>query len=226
MPDIILVGELREPEVIQETLNIAESGHLVFGTLHAGNSEEAIYRLCSAFAPEIQELVRLQLASTLQAIIVQRLWKMPNLNFRVPLLSILKNSNAVKNTLRENKISTLENILQVASDDGMFTVDRYKNYLQQRKNFTAPTAHFQDPRAKTMSINDYTSPLIDSDFQTSPVAPAGARYAAPAQQTMKPAPISINSSAVEDVDETGTDLVIDSEQNIEELIQQLDKNIG
>ncbi len=227
MPDVILVGELREPEVIQETLNIAESGHLVFGTLHAGNSEEAIYRICSAFDPEIQELVRLQLASTLRAIMVQRLWKMPNLNFRVPLLSVLINTTAVKNTLRENKISTLENIIQVASEDGMFTEDRYRNYLLQRKNFTAPSAHFQDPKAKTLSVQDYASPLIDRDFQPGPAAATDIASAIPTRQVAnKATSLSIEPGMPEDADEADTNLVIDSEQNIEELIQQLDKNLG
>ncbi len=224
MPDIILVGELREPEVIQETLNIAESGHLVFGTLHAGNSEEAIYRICSAFDPEIQELVRLQLASTLRAIIVQRLWKMPKLNFRVPLLSILINTPAVKNTLRENKISTLENIIQVASEDGMFTVDRYRDYLMKQKSFTSPSAHFMDPRSKTMKIKDYTSPLIDTHAQSKVAFGPGAKM--PAVSAPMQAPVKAPNVAFEglpsDMEET-TNLIIDSDQNIEDLIQQMDQ---
>lgn len=89
-PDVVVVGELRDPEVMRLTLNAAESGHLVIATLHATHSEDALYRLCNSFPLEAQEEIRHQVASTLQWLVVQHLVIKDDIGFRVPVLSILR----------------------------------------------------------------------------------------------------------------------------------------
>ena len=85
-PDVIMVGELREPQTIALTLNAAESGHLVIGTLHATNMEDALYRIINSAPPEAEEYIRHQLASTIAWILLQKLVYMEKIGFRLPLL--------------------------------------------------------------------------------------------------------------------------------------------
>ena len=89
-PDAIIVGEIRDPETIKLTLNIAESGHLVIATLHASTSEEALHRILNAFPMEAQDDIRNRLASTLVWVVVQELVYLEKFGFRVPVLSILR----------------------------------------------------------------------------------------------------------------------------------------
>jgi twitching motility protein PilT len=159
-PDVIVVGELREPETMQLTLNAAESGHLVIATLHASNPEEAIYRLCNAVPPEAQNEIRYQLASTLQWLIVQQLIYLPKFGIRVPVLTIVRGTQAVKNTIRENKLHQLESAMQVGKVEGMFTAERYlTDYLESRKSFVPPTKIFS-PSAELSDEVIYESPLM------------------------------------------------------------------
>ncbi len=106
-PDVIVVGELREPETMQLTLSAAESGHLVIATMHASTPEEAIYRLCNAVPPEAQNEIRYQLSLTLNMIIVQQLVYLERVGYRVPLLTIVRGTPAIKNIIRENKLNQL-----------------------------------------------------------------------------------------------------------------------
>lgn len=160
MPDVVLVGELREPSAMRQTLNIAESGHLVFGTLHASSVEEAVYRLCSSVSADEQELIRLQTAASLGAVIVQRLIKPDKANFRVPMLSVLINSPAVKTLIRENKLSQIESVLEMGVKEGMFTFKRYYEHLQSRDHFVPPSRTFGPSREREEPHQDYVSALL------------------------------------------------------------------
>jgi len=104
-PDVIFVGELREPDTIRLTLNAAESGHLVFATLHATDAENAIYRINNCVSGENQEAIRYQFASSLSWLIVQQLTYIEKAGFRVPVLSILKATPSVQSNIRENKLA-------------------------------------------------------------------------------------------------------------------------
>ena len=139
MPDVVLVGELREPEPIRLTLNAAEAGHLVFATLHASTVEEALYRICNAFPLDVQEFVRHQLSSSLAAVIVQQLHYKPELGYRVPVLSVLRTTKGVKRLIREGKLSQIENTLEMGRQDGMYTFDRYRReFINQKQSFIPP----------------------------------------------------------------------------------------
>jgi pilus retraction protein PilT len=166
-PDIIMVGELRDPETIRLTLSAAESGHLVFASLHASNMQEAIYRICNSFPLEAQEFVRHQLASCLKGIVVQKLIYEQRLGFRIPHLSMLFPSPAIGNTVRENKIEQLHNIMELSRDKDVYTFSRYrKEFLNTKKQFTPPWATLT-PRATTRAMDSYTSPVVTSFHETS-----------------------------------------------------------
>jgi twitching motility protein PilT len=160
-PDVIVVGEMRSPEAMRLTLDAGESGHLAISTLHASTPEEAIYRICNAFPLEAQEVARYQLSSALVAVISQRLVYLDRVGFMVPHLSILHGTTAVKNTIRENKISQLENIMETRSSEGMLTFDRYWNeFITPKSRFNLP-AQKADQSGCAPSPPTHSSRLID-----------------------------------------------------------------
>ena len=138
-PDVIVVGEMRSPETIQLSLDAAESGHLVIATMHAGSHEEAVHRLCNTAQAHSSEHIRLQLSLCLVSIINQQLVYMPKLGYSVPLLSIMRNTKAVSNLIRENKLSQIESVMETCKGKGMFTFSAYRDeYLATRKQFLQP----------------------------------------------------------------------------------------
>jgi pilus retraction protein PilT len=162
-PDVIVVGELREPQVMRLTLDAAESGHLVIASIHASNAEDALYRLCNAFPVEAQEEIRYRVASTLHWVLIQQLSYMEKVGFRVPVLSIARGTQSVKGIIRENKIPQIESIIQMGKAEGMFTMDRYlKEYLLTRPSFVPPAENFR-PSPELAQDLVYHSPLVDGD---------------------------------------------------------------
>jgi twitching motility protein PilT len=168
-PDVIVVGEIREPETMRLTLNAAESGHLVLATMHASSPEEAIYRLCNSVPVDAQNEIRFQLASTLSWLIVQQLVYIEKIGFRVPLLTIVKGTQSVKNLIRENKLHQLHSAIQIGKNEGMFSSERYlSEYLESREKFTPPILTF---RPSTEIVDDivYQSPLAEGEQEQMPV---------------------------------------------------------
>jgi pilus retraction protein PilT len=160
-PDVIFVGELREPDTIRLTLNAAESGHLVFATLHASDAEDAAYRINNCVTGENQDVIRYQFASTLSWLIVQQLTLIKKVGFRVPMLSILKATPSVQSSIRENKLTQLENIMSTSKNDGMFTMKLYeKEFISNRSSFVHPYKSF-GMGADSSKEQDYVSSLID-----------------------------------------------------------------
>jgi pilus retraction protein PilT len=162
-PDVIVVGELRDHETIRLALNAAESGHLVIASLHSSNSEEALYRMFNSFPPDAQEAIRTQLAATVGWLIVQQLEYLPTAGFRVPVLSILRGTAAVKNIIRDNKLTQLESTMQTARGEGMFTMDGYKkDYIDKVASFQSPS-QILSPSAEPEGEKAYFSRLLDPD---------------------------------------------------------------
>jgi pilus retraction protein PilT len=160
-PDVIFVGELREPDTIRLTLNAAESGHLVFATLHATDAEDAIYRINNCVTGENQDVIRYQFASALSWLIVQQLSFIKRVGFRVPLLSILKATSSVQSSIRENKLTQLETIMLTSRNEGMFTAKLYENeFLDKRTSFIHPYKSFGMGADSSKEL-DYVSSLID-----------------------------------------------------------------
>jgi pilus retraction protein PilT len=160
-PDVIFVGELREPDTIRLTLNAAESGHLVFATLHATDAEDAIYRINNCVSGDNQEVIRYQFASTLSWLLVQQLTYIEKAGFRVPILSITRGSSSVRSSIRDNKLTQLENIMLGGKNEGMFTMELYqKEFINNRASFNHPHRSF-GMGAESSREEDRVSSLID-----------------------------------------------------------------
>jgi twitching motility protein PilT len=121
-PDIILVGEMRDLETIQLALTAAETGHIVFGTLHTSSAPKTVDRIIDVFPPNQQAQIRAQFAESIQAVITQTLLKKKT-GGRVAALEILTGTTAVRNLIREGKIHQLPGTMQVSQKDGMQTMD-------------------------------------------------------------------------------------------------------
>ena len=121
-PDIVLVGEMRDQETIQLALTAAETGHLVFGTLHTSSAPKTVDRIIDVFPPAQQAQVRAMLAESLAAVVTQTLCH-KNGGGRVAALEILVGTPAVRNLIRENKIHQIPSIMQTSQGAGMRTRD-------------------------------------------------------------------------------------------------------
>ncbi|MBA2173441.1 type IV pilus twitching motility protein PilT [Halobacillus locisalis] len=122
-PDVILVGEMRDLETISTAITAAETGHLVLGTLHTTGAAATIDRIIDVFPPEQQPQVRIQLASVLESIVSQRLFQTKDRKGRRAATEILRNTSAVKNLIRNEKIHQIQNVIQTAKSEGMHTLE-------------------------------------------------------------------------------------------------------
>lgn len=121
-PDVVLVGEMRDFETINSAITIAETGHLVFATLHTNSASQSIDRIIDVFPENQQEQVRMQLSSTIAGVISIRL--VPAIGGgRIPATEILLASGAVSTTIREGKTHQIDNIIQTSGESGMVLLD-------------------------------------------------------------------------------------------------------
>ncbi|WP_270179460.1 type IV pilus twitching motility protein PilT [Alkalihalobacillus sp. CinArs1] len=118
-PDVVLVGELRDLETIQTAVTAAETGHLVFGTLHTSNAGATVDRIIDVFPPSQQPQIRIQLASVLVGIISQRLFPTVDKKSRRPAFEVLVNNPAIANLIRDSKVYQIPNVLQTSKSTGM-----------------------------------------------------------------------------------------------------------
>lgn len=123
-PDILLVGEMRDVETIQLAITAAETGHLVFATLHTNNAAESVDRMIDVFPPGQQEQIRVQLSNNLVAIISQQLLAHASGKGRVPANEIMVASPAIRNLIREAKTHQITSMIQTSANMGMFTMDQ------------------------------------------------------------------------------------------------------
>ncbi|TMS56495.1 type IV pilus twitching motility protein PilT [Imbroritus primus] len=123
-PDVILVGELRDLETIRLALTAAETGHLVFATLHTSSAAKTIDRVVDVFPPAEKEMVRTMLSESLEAVISQTLLKTRDGNGRVAAHEIMIATPAIRNLIRENKIAQMYSMMQTSSAMGMQTLDQ------------------------------------------------------------------------------------------------------
>jgi twitching motility protein PilT len=137
-PDVILVGEMRDLETISMAVTAAETGHLVFSTLHTNSAAETVERIIDVFPAHQQRQIRIQLAESLLAVITQAL--LPNIDQtgRVPAVEIMKATPAIKNIIREEKIHMIPATIQASRQQGMQTMDQclrelYHNHLIDRE---------------------------------------------------------------------------------------------
>lgn len=121
-PDIVLIGEMRDPESIASAITIAETGHLVFATIHTNSASQSIDRIIDAFPEHQQNQIRIQLAGTVEGIIAQRL--IPRIDGgRIVAVEIMLGTNAVKSNIREGKTHLLDSIIETSLDNGMQSLE-------------------------------------------------------------------------------------------------------
>src|SRR5450631_2981264 len=144
-PDVLMVGELREPETMRLTLSASETGHLVLATVHSSSCAEAVQRMASTFPAEIQSAVCSQLADSLVAVVSQRLRFREDLNIRVPECEILMATHAVKNFIRTREFFKIVSALETGAEHGMWTFQRYVRWLESRTNFFVPGRDAEPP---------------------------------------------------------------------------------
>src|SRR5580693_5054317 len=124
-PDIILVGEMRDLETIEAAITAAETGHLVFGTLHTTGAAKTIDRLTNAFPVQQQEMVRIQLSTVLQAVISQLLIPRIDKPGRVAIFEIMVNTPSIAALIRDNKTFRIQSDIQTGAKYGMVTLDGF-----------------------------------------------------------------------------------------------------
>ncbi len=138
-PDVVLIGEMRDPETISSAITIAETGHLVFSTLHTNSASQTIDRIIDSFPPNQQPQVRIQLASTLKGIISQRL--LPQINGgRVPAAEVLIGNNAVSTNIRDGKTHLIDSIIETSQGEGMISLESSLSSLVMSGSISLETA--------------------------------------------------------------------------------------
>ena len=138
-PDVVLVGEMRDYETIEAALTTAETGHLVFATLHTNSAAQTVDRIVGVFPENQQEQIRLQLSNVIEAIISMRLIPAAQ-GGRYPALEILLGTAAVSNVIREGKTHLIDNIIQTSSQIGMVTLENSLAVLVKSGKVTLETA--------------------------------------------------------------------------------------
>jgi len=135
-PDVILVGEMRDLETISTALTAAETGHLVFGTLHTQSAPSTIDRIIDVFPPEQQEQVRIMIAMSLQGVVTQTLLPTADGSGRVPALEILLPDDAVRNLIRQGKVEQIYSVMQTNTKRGMQTMEQALAHLIEHRVVT------------------------------------------------------------------------------------------
>ncbi len=139
-PDVILVGEMRDYETISLALTAAETGHLVFATLHANSAAKTVDRIIDVFPTGDKEMVRAMLSSSLEGVIAQTLLKKADGGGRVGVFEVLVGTNAVRNLIRENQVPQIYSMMQTGSRYGMITMEESINNLLEEGAIDASQA--------------------------------------------------------------------------------------
>ncbi len=139
-PDILLVGELRDLETISLALTAAETGHLVFGTLHTNSAAKTIDRIIDVFPAGQQQQIRAMLSESLRGVVAQTLFSKADGQGRIAAYEILRNTKAVSNLIRENKIHQIASAMQTGTSNGMVLFEKYIDDLVKTGKVTANDA--------------------------------------------------------------------------------------
>ncbi|MFA9288583.1 MAG: type IV pilus twitching motility protein PilT [Weeksellaceae bacterium] len=140
-PDVVLIGEMRDFDTIQAALTIAETGHLVFSTLHTSSTPEAINRIVDVFPGSQQNQIRHQLASVLRGIVSQRLVPSADELDRLPAVEMLVNTPAVSSLIREGKAFMLDNVLETGEEQDMILFEKYLSQMHRKNLITREAAY-------------------------------------------------------------------------------------
>jgi twitching motility protein PilT len=161
-PDVILVGEMRDLETIQLALTAAETGHLVFSTIHTSSAPDTVNRIIDVFPPGQQAQIRTQFAESIEAVITQTLVKKKG-GGRAAAVEVMTGSTAVRNLIREGKIHQLPGTMQVSQKDGMQTMDMALIELVNRGIATR-----EEAQSKSMTPNLFGSASLGAATKARP----------------------------------------------------------
>ena len=184
-PDVLMVGEMRDPQTMRLTLNAAETGHLVLTTVHSGSCAEALQRVVLAFPAEIQSNVAAQLADSLIAVVCQRLRFRPELNLRVPECEILRATNPVKAFIRNRDFFKIPQALETGGEHGMWTFERYQAWMSKRPQWHARSTEDEPPDQEEAITADIAAPFPAS-ISTKAASPLAAPSTSNAPQSKPP----------------------------------------
>lgn len=134
-PDVIMVGEMRDLETISTTITAAETGHLVFATLHTNSAAQSIHRMIDVFPPEQQNQIRFQLAGSLLGVVSQRLVPRISGGF-IPACEVMICNTAISNLIRENKTHEIPTVIETSLKEGMISLNRSLSDLVRKKEIS------------------------------------------------------------------------------------------
>jgi pilus retraction protein PilT len=140
-PDVVLVGEMRDLETVSIAVSAAETGHLVFSTLHTVNAAQTVDRIIDMFPSNQQQQIKVQLSGVLQGVISQQLLRRMGSNGRVAALEILLFTDAIRNVIREGKTHQIPSMMQTAISQGMLTMDYSLAQLVKSRSITLQEAN-------------------------------------------------------------------------------------
>lgn len=138
-PDVIMVWEMRDPETIKAAITLAETGHLVFSTLHTNDTVQSIDRIVDVFPSSQQDQIRMQLAMSLAGVIAQRLLPKANADERIPVREVLLSNDAVRNLIITGKTHQLYSVIEVSQKEWMILMDNYLAALYKKWLITQET---------------------------------------------------------------------------------------
>jgi twitching motility protein PilT len=145
--DVCMIGEMRTPETMATAVTAAETGHLIFSTLHTNTASQTIARIIDSFTAEQQNQIRVQLSTSLLGIFSQRL--VPRISGGlIPACELLINNNAVGNIIRENRVQEIDTVIETGSDQGMIDLNRYLTELVRSGEITAENAYLNSHNPK------------------------------------------------------------------------------
>ncbi|HOE65108.1 MAG TPA: type IV pilus twitching motility protein PilT [Candidatus Hydrogenedentes bacterium] len=146
-PDVILIGEMRDPETIAAALTVAETGHLAFATLHTNDALQTINRIVDVFPPSQQAQIRTQLSFVLEGVVVQQLVPRPDSMGRVVALEVMLPNTAIRSLIRDEKLQQIPSMIEIGAGEGMMTMNQSLHRLVRRNIITTTEAfkHTSDP---------------------------------------------------------------------------------
>lgn len=150
-PDVVLVGEMRDYETIAAALTVAETGHLVFATLHTNSAAQTVDRIVDVFPEEQQKQIRLQVSNVIEAVFSQRLVQGISTKGRVVAYELMLGTNAIKTAIRDGKSHIIDSILETSTEAGMITLEKSLSDLVKGGEITLDSAQGWSLRPELLS---------------------------------------------------------------------------
>ena len=222
-PDVLVVGELRDPETMRLTLAAAETGHLVLATLHSATCAEALQRIVSAFPAEIQPGVAAQLADCLVGVVAQRLRWIPQRELRAPECEVLVASQNSRAMIRQSQFFKLQSAIETGAADGSWSFARYREWMDRRTDWHVPPAEPAPVPPEPAVVEAARGELARGELargETARTEPPARPAQAPAARAATPARRAEPTPATKP---EGVLEIDSAEDDLEKLVRDLDR---